>query len=460
MSRRKSTNGTNGSNGNGHPTRAIGYVRISVDRPDETSTTTQEERIRAYCTAHGLDLVDVIVEAGRSAYKDSRTARPGLGRARAIIAAGAADALVTWKLDRVGRNTSDVLALVNELRDKGAAFASVTEQFDTSTPTGRLMLTMLAALAEMESAQKSDRVLAWHEFRYSTGSTPTGPRPFGYHRERNELHIVDDEAAVIRDAALRVLDGESLRSITAAMDAAGVLGKNGKPITHRGLRAILVGGTVAGRREVADDRFIVGTWEPILDVETWEAVRELLLDPKRTTGPGNARRWLLTGIVCCGRCAGATPMVSKPHVSGQRYTCPKCHLSAPVAQVDEVVVGDLLALLDRAAWQRLRTAAPTTGLDGSSFAAAMDMLTGAFVRGEIDATQLAEHAEGLRRQQTTESLPPELPDVDDIGAAWPSLDLAARRLVIEAATESLTIGPAVRGRSTFDPQRISFVPVA
>ena len=73
------------------PKRAVGYVRISVDRDDETSTTTQEERVRAHCTAHGLDLIDVIVEPGRSAYGATRSTRPGFARAKELIASGAAE---------------------------------------------------------------------------------------------------------------------------------------------------------------------------------------------------------------------------------------------------------------------------------------------------------------------------------------------------------------------------------
>ena len=62
-----------------------------MDRDDETSTTTQEERVRAHCTAHGLDLIDVIVEPGRSAYGATRSTRPGFARAKELIASGAAD---------------------------------------------------------------------------------------------------------------------------------------------------------------------------------------------------------------------------------------------------------------------------------------------------------------------------------------------------------------------------------
>ena len=65
------------------PTRAVCYVRISVDRDEETSTDTQEAAVRAYCAAHGWAIVDVLVEAGRSAYKASRSNRPKFLKARA-----------------------------------------------------------------------------------------------------------------------------------------------------------------------------------------------------------------------------------------------------------------------------------------------------------------------------------------------------------------------------------------
>ena len=128
--------------------RAVGYVRVSVGRDDETSLTTQEARIRDYCAAHGWTVVDVVVENGRSAYKTSRASRPGLARALDLVRSGAADALICWKLDRVGRNTVDTLNLVTELGSHGARFVSVTENFDTGVPTGKLMLTMLSGLAE------------------------------------------------------------------------------------------------------------------------------------------------------------------------------------------------------------------------------------------------------------------------------------------------------------------------
>ena len=106
------------------PTRAVGYVRISKDRDEETSTETQEQSIRAYCTAHGWEVVDVLVEPGRSAYKASRSNRPKFRKARELIDTGAATALVVWKIDRACRDAEDTLRLVRELCVRSAPASS------------------------------------------------------------------------------------------------------------------------------------------------------------------------------------------------------------------------------------------------------------------------------------------------------------------------------------------------
>ena len=141
------------------PRRVVGYVRISRDRENETSTDSQRAAIEAYCIARGWKLVKIVVEPGRSAFKASRSARPGFREAMNLVTAGAANAFVVWKIDRAARNTLDLLTFVEDLEAHGAEFASVTKQFDTSAPMGAAMLTIIAALAQLESAQKSDRAL-------------------------------------------------------------------------------------------------------------------------------------------------------------------------------------------------------------------------------------------------------------------------------------------------------------
>lgn len=70
------------------------------------------------------------------------------------------DILVVWKLDRLGRSVTQLINTVNDLRDRGVGFKSLTESFDTSTPMGTLIFNIMACLAQMERDTTSERTVA------------------------------------------------------------------------------------------------------------------------------------------------------------------------------------------------------------------------------------------------------------------------------------------------------------
>src|SRR5580658_10558532 len=117
----------------------VGYMRVSTD---------SERQV--------LDLQrDALIAAGvdeRYLFEDrtsgSRNDRAGLTKALAFLRPG--DCLVVWKLDRLGRSLPHLLATVNELKDRGIAFRSLTEQMDTTTPAGRIPVSMSSALTRFE----------------------------------------------------------------------------------------------------------------------------------------------------------------------------------------------------------------------------------------------------------------------------------------------------------------------
>ncbi len=127
----------------------IGYVRISTDG-DRQSTDLQRDAL----LAAGLD--------ARHIYSDrlsgSRDDRPGLKACLEYLNAG--DTLVVWKLDRLGRSLSHLLALVTDLKERGVGFRSLTEGMDTTTPQGKLLFSVFGALAEFERALIRERVKA------------------------------------------------------------------------------------------------------------------------------------------------------------------------------------------------------------------------------------------------------------------------------------------------------------
>ena len=436
-----STNSTEGR-------RAVGYVRISKDRANETSTGTQEERIRAYCQAQGVLLVDVVVESGRSAFKDNRNGRPGLRKALDLIEGGAADELVVWKIDRCSRNTLDLLTLVRDLESKGAAFASVTEQFDTSTAMGRAMLTIVGALAELESANKSERGKVWHEHRKVTAAAPAAQPPRGYTKPgRNLLAIDPIEGPLIAAAAERIASGASLRSTVRHLNEAGLT------MTHTGLRKCLTSPTVAGLVEVADGALVAGSWPALIDPEQWAEVRSILGDAGRTTNhSGGRRRFALAGIA---RCACGGTMRGKAHPKGERLVCNTCGKGIRHAEVESFVSAAVLDALNDRAWRRLRAQGRGKRIEAAEIEAKLAELWEMVLADDLpveDYRQARTRWEG--ELAAADAAPLDLPDVDSLRSSWDDLGVEARRLVYVAAIESLVIMPAVIGVKSVDESRI------
>ena len=127
----------------------VGYMRVSSDH-DRQSTDLQRDAL----LAAGVD-VRHLFEDHASRAKDDR---PGLAKALKFIQPG--DVLVVWKLDRLGRSLSHLMAIINTLREHQVAFRSLTEGMDTTKPSGELLFHVFGALAQYERALTRERVIA------------------------------------------------------------------------------------------------------------------------------------------------------------------------------------------------------------------------------------------------------------------------------------------------------------
>lgn len=135
--------------------KAVGYVRVSTqDQAREGwSLDAQRRRITAFCEAKGWPLVEVYADEGVSAAKY----RPGWERLFIEALANGVTHVVALKLDRVGRNAKQLLDAYDALERKGVALVFIEDSIDTSTPAGRFMRTVLAAVAEFERDLASER---------------------------------------------------------------------------------------------------------------------------------------------------------------------------------------------------------------------------------------------------------------------------------------------------------------
>ncbi len=133
--------------------RAAIYARVStLDQEPEN----QLQELRRYVQARGWTAVEY-VDRGVSGAKDRRPALDALltdARRRRF------DALVCWRLDRLGRNLRHLITLLDELQALGVAFVSLAEGIDATTPAGKLQMHILGAIAEFERERIRERVLA------------------------------------------------------------------------------------------------------------------------------------------------------------------------------------------------------------------------------------------------------------------------------------------------------------
>jgi DNA invertase Pin-like site-specific DNA recombinase len=117
----------------------------------------QLRELREYCERRGWQIAGEYVDAGVSGAKDSR---PELNRLLADAHRRRFDAVVVWKFDRFARSVSHLLRALETFNSLGVAFVILSEQIDTSTPTGKMIFTVLGAVAELERSLIAERVRA------------------------------------------------------------------------------------------------------------------------------------------------------------------------------------------------------------------------------------------------------------------------------------------------------------
>ena len=86
--------------------------------------------------------------------------RPEMERLERDVRSGAVATIVVWRLDRLGRTALETLSFLEQLEATGVEFISIRDGFDASSPTGRLLRTILAAFAEYEREVMSERIRA------------------------------------------------------------------------------------------------------------------------------------------------------------------------------------------------------------------------------------------------------------------------------------------------------------
>lgn len=131
------------------------YARVSTNQGQDPEMQLRE--LRELCLRRGWEIAREYVDAGICGATEKR---PKLNQLMADAAHRHFDAVVVWRFDRFARSVSHLLKALENFRSLGIEFVSLSEQVDTSTPTGKMVFTVLGAVAELERSLIAERVRA------------------------------------------------------------------------------------------------------------------------------------------------------------------------------------------------------------------------------------------------------------------------------------------------------------
>jgi site-specific DNA recombinase len=205
--------------------RAVGYTRVSTESQvsEGESLKTQQTQIEAHAAAKGWELVRIYSDEGISGSKAEN--RPALNELMNDCRTGSYQYAIIARLSRFARNTHDFLEYSDRLKKYGVNVVSIAENIDPSTHTGKLMMTLIAAIAEWERESIREQMATNKFARWSQHRTFIGKPPFGYrwNKKTNQLEIDEQEAEVYRRIVKMYVDqGLSYRDIQIQLTSEGI----------------------------------------------------------------------------------------------------------------------------------------------------------------------------------------------------------------------------------------------
>jgi DNA invertase Pin-like site-specific DNA recombinase len=466
------------------------YLRQSKDSEgNELAIDRQRAGCLKLCEDKGWNSIREYPDNDRSA--SNGKPRPAYQLMLKDIAAGKITRVVVWDLDRLHRQPIELEHFMKLADTRQLALATVTGDVDLATDNGRLFARIKGAVAMAEVERKSARQKAAAEQKATgeDGGRPAWPsRPFGYDADRdvagkwwtvrrnptvyNKIRLHREEAKLLRKAYKDFLNGTALYTIAARWNGAGVLTPRGNTWTGSRVRELLLLGRNAGLREFRGEVVGGGTWPEIVNEDTWRRAHAKITE-KKSTGPYQGRKYLLSGIALCGACDA--PMTSHISARGKRqYACYNAgcrKISRDGVKVDEFITEHVVGRLSREdAVDLLR--APVDPADtaalreerralrdklkqlGKDFATAPPEFTQAAlaeINGRLEEIRVALEDPGKA------AIFEDVIGADDVGKAFGSLDLGRQRTIVDALMV-ITVLPVGKGTArVFDPDAIDVV---
>ena len=352
------------------------YTRKSTEPLDYefNSLDAQRESAENYIKSqkiNGWELLPDHYDDG--GYSGGNMERPALKRLLADVEAGKIDIIVIYKMDRLSRSLLDFMKLTEMLEQHNVSFVSVTQDINTSTSSGRMMLNILMTFGQFEREIIAERIRDKIAGAKRRGKHCGGPPVLGYDvdPESKTLIINPDEAAVVRDAFILYSQYGSATETARNLNDRGYRIKewvSRKNVRHGGteftistIYRMLKNPIYIGKVK-HNGKSYPGEHEAIVDRQLWNIVRKLMKEntPVIAGGHRDSITSPFKGLLSCGHCGGSFGIsyAGKKKKSGNRrymyYLCIKdearaerrCPLARiPVGDINQVILEQMARLL-------------------------------------------------------------------------------------------------------------------
>jgi site-specific DNA recombinase len=458
------------------------WIRVSTeDQAKGESPEHHEMRGRMYAEMKGWTVVEVYHMEGISGKSVKRF--PEAQRMMQDIETGRITGLIFSKLERLARNTRELLDFADYFNERGADLISLGESIDTSTPHGRFFYTNLAALAQLGREETAYRVAASVPVRAKLGRPLGGAGPFGYHWESRQLVPHPQEAPVRKLMYELFAKHKRLRAVARLLNEAGYRTRNGSKFTDTTVKRLIRDPTAKGLRRAnytkslgekkhwktkPESEWVYSEIPAIVSPELWEECNALLQERSwtPTARPSKKAAHLFSGFVFC-TCGGKMYVPSNT----PRYVCGACRTKIPEVDVERLFQQQLKSFFfspeavashfeqgDQVLAQKSELLS-TLEAEQGKVKREMEQLYRLYMGGNISPEGFGKKYKPLeeRAGQLEEELPRLQAEVDflrvellssqelvesaqDLYTRWTELPFEERRTIVESLVERITVG--------------------
>ncbi len=276
------------------------YTRVSTDNQAEVefnSCEAQKEKIKSFIASQeNMEVFKVYSDPG---FTGANINRPAITEMLQDIKQNKINLVISYKIDRLTRSPKNFYQLIELFEKYRVDFISVTERFDTSTPSGRLLRNIMLTFSQFERELTSERTKDKMLQRAQKGMWNGGIVPFGYKTVNKKLVIDKKNREIVYDIYESYITNRSIAKIYNDLKTNNIKANNGLPLSKSRIYNILRNPVYIGKIKY-DGQLLRGNHKPIISEDIFDIAQKI--HKKKVKKLRLYKKYLLAGLIKCKEC--------------------------------------------------------------------------------------------------------------------------------------------------------------